>query len=134
VKLAQQGFDGAEHVGPIRARHLSLTARSRLAHLATSFIQSYRKDPHMLKVTVELLPGGATFLRRTLATMSVANVSNLADVSNYDITVIEAANPLTGAPARMHALVVDGHERKQSVWKLIARAVAQMDDTEPVEF
>lgn len=87
----------------------------------------------MLKISVDLHPGGASDFRRTLATMTIANISNLADVSDYDITTVESANPLTGEAAKICGLKVRGHARRQSVWKLIAVAIAEMEGAECTE-
>lgn len=54
--------------------------------------------------------------------MRIANVSNLADVSDYVVDVMEGANPLTGTPARTASCRVTGHDRRQSVWALVAKA------------
>jgi hypothetical protein len=81
----------------------------------------------MLKLTVELHPGGISELRRTLATMTVANQSNLADTSDYRVVAMEGANPLTGAPPRRCVFKIAAHERRQSVWKLISAAIREME-------
>ncbi len=80
----------------------------------------------MLKITIELLPGGDPTCRRPLATMSIANASNLADVSNYDVTVLEGENSLTGAPPRLCTCIVRDHPRAQSVWVLVGAAISAM--------
>jgi hypothetical protein len=52
----------------------------------------------MLFVTIELIPG-------TITSMSIANTSNLADVSDYEVAAMEGHNPLTGQrprPASCH--------------------------------
>lgn len=84
----------------------------------------------MLKVTVDLHPGGASEFRRTLATMTVSNVTELSDLSDYEITATEAASVLTGEPAKMFWFRLRRHHRRQSVWKLIAAAIAGLDDAE----
>jgi hypothetical protein len=84
----------------------------------------------MLKVTVDLHPGGASEFRRTLGTMTISNVTELSDISDYEITATEAASPLTGQPARMRWFRLRGHHRRQSVWKLVASAIAGLDGAE----
>jgi hypothetical protein len=81
----------------------------------------------MLRVTVELVPGGAAAFRRTIGLMTIGNISDLADVSDYRVSVTEAANPLIGTPPQVRNFVVHGHWRRQSVWKLLARAIADME-------
>jgi hypothetical protein len=49
-------------------------------------------------------------------------VSDLADCSNYRIEVTEGRNPLTGDPPRSAACEVVGHDRRHSVWALVAKA------------
>jgi hypothetical protein len=87
----------------------------------------------LLKITVDLHPGGASDFRRTLATMTISNRSNLAEISDYDVTAVERANPLTGEAARICSLQVLGHLRRQSVWKLVAVAIEKMEGAECTE-
>lgn len=84
----------------------------------------------MLIVTVELLPGGFRPLGRTIASMRVSNLSNLADVSRYSVEAKEGANPLNGTPARTWCCELDGHDRRQSVWVLLAKAAAAVGEVE----
>jgi hypothetical protein len=76
----------------------------------------------MLVITIDLLPGGYESNRRTIGSMRIANVSNLADVSDYAVDVMEGANPLTGSPAQSASCKVTGHDRRQAVWVLLAKA------------
>jgi hypothetical protein len=76
----------------------------------------------MLKLTIDLVPGGFEPARRTIATMRIANVSNLADISNYRIEATEGRNPPAGTPHRSASCEVTGHDRRQSVWALVAKA------------
>jgi hypothetical protein len=85
----------------------------------------------MLRVTVELVPGGAEPFRRTIGAMIIVNMSNLAEISNYAITVTEEANPLTGAPSRRFQFTLHGQSRRRSAWALIERAITEMDSEEP---
>lgn len=50
----------------------------------------------MLKIIAELVPGGVPGLKRTIGTMDIANVSDLAPRSDYEAIVRESANRLTG--------------------------------------
>jgi len=43
----------------------------------------------MLKVTIDLIPGGCSAPRRTIATMCIANESDLADLSDYSVEAME---------------------------------------------
>ncbi|GAB9167420.1 hypothetical protein BDS110ZK4_30260 [Bradyrhizobium diazoefficiens] len=77
----------------------------------------------MLIVTVELVPGG-TGPRKTIGSLRIANASDLADVSDYAVFAMEAANPLAGTPARTAEATLQAHDRHQSVW-MILEAVAK---------
>jgi hypothetical protein len=84
----------------------------------------------MLKVTVEILPAGVSSLRRTLAVMTIANISDLADLSDYDVSAMEGPNPHAGTKARSTGVQVIHHDRRQSVWKLVGAAIAAMEHAE----
>ncbi|MEI9923444.1 MAG: hypothetical protein WDN50_07890 [Bradyrhizobium sp.] len=60
----------------------------------------------MLKVTIEIFPGGARQFRRTIASMSIGNITDLANVSDYRVDALESANHLTGAKARSATCIV----------------------------
>jgi hypothetical protein len=92
----------------------------------------------LLVVTIDLVPAGNPELRRTIGTMRVANVSGLADVSDYAIDIMEAANPLTGTKPRNASCAVEEHDRRQSIWVLLAKAAqaamqAEFDDLCPAK-
>jgi len=84
----------------------------------------------MLRVTIELVPGGFTPLRRTIASMTVGNVSDLADISDYRVDAMEGANPLTGEPPRSTTCTIVDHDRRQSVWALLAKAADEITRAE----
>jgi len=84
----------------------------------------------MLLITIDLLPGGHASHRRTLASMQIANITGLADISDYHIGAIEGANPLAGTHARSTSVRVFSHSRRQSVWKLVGAAIAAMEGVE----
>ena len=84
----------------------------------------------MLRVTVDLIPGGFNPLRRTIGTMTVANVSDLADRSDYRIEAMEGRNHLAGLPPRNMSAEVLDHDRRQSVWRLIAKAAEAVANAE----
>jgi hypothetical protein len=81
----------------------------------------------MIVVNIELLPGGAESLRRTIATMRVSNASDLADLSNYRVTAVESASPLTGHPAGIAECEVVDHDRRQRVWSLLRKACEEIE-------
>jgi hypothetical protein len=88
----------------------------------------------MLTLTIELVPGGFSPLRRTLATMRISNTADLADVSSYLVEALEGANKLTGSPPRSATCEVVGHHRRQSVWALVERAAAEIQKADFAEF
>jgi hypothetical protein len=81
----------------------------------------------MLRVIVELIPGGFGPLRRTIGSIRISNLSDLADLSDYRVEMREAANPLAGTPARNAGCVIERHDRRQSLWKLVARAASEVE-------
>jgi hypothetical protein len=78
----------------------------------------------MLRIIIELVPGGRRELRRTIASLDIGNQSNLADISDYKVDAVESANPVTAQPACSATCTVIGHDRRQSVWVLIAKAAS----------
>jgi hypothetical protein len=78
----------------------------------------------MLRVTVDLIPAGYNPLRRTIASMTIANLTALANRSDYRVEAMEDQNNLAGLPPRNMSATVEDHDRRQSVWNLIAKAAA----------
>lgn len=87
----------------------------------------------MLKVSIDLMPGGASEFRRSLATMTIVNVTELSDISDYEITATEAASVLTGQSGKVFWFKLNKHDRRQSVWKLVGSAIAALDRAECAE-
>lgn len=87
----------------------------------------------MLRVTVELIPGGFEPMRRCIAMMRISNTSDLTDISDYLVHATEGANKLTGASARFGECVVRGHARRQPVWALLAKACEEIIKADFVE-
>ena len=75
----------------------------------------------MLRVTVEIWPGGDKTRARSLAIANVANVSDLANVSDYAVSVSEGYNPVTNTPSWSQRGQIYEHDRRTSVWALIAK-------------
>lgn len=84
----------------------------------------------MLRVIIEILPNGHRGLQRTIASMAIGNIRNLADVSDYRVDAMESANPLIGTLPRSATCKVTGHDRRQSVWVLVAKAAAEIERAE----
>jgi hypothetical protein len=87
----------------------------------------------MLIITIDLVPGGYESCRHTIGSMRIANLSNLADTSDYLVEAMEAANHLTGAKSRNAACTVRAHDRRQSVWALLAKACTEIMKADFVE-
>jgi hypothetical protein len=75
----------------------------------------------MLRITVEIWPGGDETRARKVAIANVANVSDLADVSDYAVSVTEGHNPITNTPPWSQRGRVFQHDRRTSVWSLVAK-------------
>jgi hypothetical protein len=78
----------------------------------------------VLRITVEVWPGGDKTRARAIATANVANVSDLADVSDYAVSVTEGHNPVSNTPAWSQRGHLFQHDRATSVWALIAKVAA----------
>jgi hypothetical protein len=79
------------------------------------------------------VPGGVEGMRRSIATMPISNESDLADISNYRVTVMESANRLTGQPPGIAETVVLAHPRRQRVWALVQKACEEIMNADWVE-
>ena len=84
----------------------------------------------MLVVTIDIVSGGHTLRRKTIATMKIGNISNLADVSDYIIDALEEPNTLIGTGPRSARTFVRGHDRRQHVWPLLAKAAGALAGAE----
>lgn len=58
---------------------------------------------------------------KQIAMASAANISDLADVSDYWVHVTQRPNPSMDIGLLDEAGVVRAHERNQSVWALVRR-------------
>jgi hypothetical protein len=78
----------------------------------------------MLRIRIEIDPGGAADRRRELASAEVSNVSDLADLSSYRVVAREQASVVAGADAWEAMGYISGHNRRQSVWTLVEKVAA----------
>lgn len=79
----------------------------------------------MLTVRIEVngkLIGGAT----------VKNVSQLADISDYEVMTVEKGSDQTGLPDYREDYTLRNHKRRQSVWSLI-RKIADRAEQAQIE-
>jgi hypothetical protein len=79
----------------------------------------------MIRVTVEIWPGGFPGGKRKIGAMSIANVTDLAPLSDYEADIWEAGNPLARSEARECSVQVRNHSRRLGVWSLIAKVLEQ---------
>lgn len=79
----------------------------------------------MLVVTVTLVPGGDWERAREIASATIANVSDLSDVSSYQVLAAERASDVTGLPDQSAGFGIVDHNRKQSVWGLVMKVAAR---------
>jgi hypothetical protein len=87
----------------------------------------------LLVITIDLVPGGYESHRRTIGSMRIANLSDLANTSDYSVEAMEGANPLIGSNARKATCTVRKHDRRQSVFTLLAKACKQIMKTDFIE-
>jgi hypothetical protein len=78
----------------------------------------------MLRITVEIFPGGRQSHRRELAIMDIANISALSDISDYAVQVSEQANPVAGKKAWSSKGHILKHDRRQNVFSLVKKAAS----------
>jgi hypothetical protein len=78
----------------------------------------------VLRVTVEIWPGGDKTRACAIAIANIANVSNLADVSDYTVSIAEGYNPITDSPPWSTRGSIFQHDRRKSVWALVAKVAA----------
>lgn len=79
----------------------------------------------MIRITVEVWPGGFADGKRTIGAMNIANLSDLAAVSDYSADIWEAGSPLTRRDERQYSVQVRGHVRSLGVWTLVSKVLKQ---------
>lgn len=78
----------------------------------------------MIRITVELLPGGQLKGRKKIGQVDISNISELAAVSNY---LVEAKDfPSNGEPGQKIDAVVKGFSRSEGWAKLLWLAMAEL--------
>lgn len=78
----------------------------------------------MLRITIELLPGGRESAKRVIATAKVSNLPYLADISDYAVDVETAACTEPWLRPWESRGMIAGHDRQQTVWALVAKVAA----------
>lgn len=82
----------------------------------------------MLRIIIELVPGGVESRKRELACAVLGNITDLDPVSDYQIRAREGDNPVADAKAWESRGMIAGHDRRASVWSLVAKAAAWAAD------
>lgn len=78
----------------------------------------------MLRIRVELVPGGREHLKHEVARAELGNLSHLAARSDYSISASEGPNPTACTEAWASRGNILGHDREQTVWRLVEKAAA----------
>ncbi len=75
----------------------------------------------MIVVKVYLWPNGDADRAREIATADIANISDLAGLSNYAVLAAEKSSDVTGLPTQSAGFEIHSHDRRKSVWGLVAK-------------
>lgn len=94
--------------------------RRRYDRETDGFVEISRRSD-LLRVTIEIWPGGDETRARAIAVANVANISDLSDVSDYAVSVTEQYNPIADTPGWSARGSISEHNRGGSVWALIAK-------------
>jgi hypothetical protein len=78
----------------------------------------------MLRVTIEIVPGGDNSQAKVIEQMLVANISGLADMSDYDFAYTDRKGVFYGTTKR--------HRRSNGAWTLVDRVLNSTFYTGPV--
>lgn len=72
----------------------------------------------MLRLTIEVIPNGDETKKRPIRVMTISNMTNLADMSDYEVHVVGERHS-----NKRHGFVRGHERRKLGCWALIARAI-----------
>jgi len=65
--------------------------------------------------------------RKLVAEGVLHNISDLADISNYEGVIIEYGEPRLGIQSSKKELTINEHLRRSSVWSLVKKMVQSYD-------
>lgn len=82
----------------------------------------------MLVVTVELWPGGDAYRSQEIANVQIANISDLDEVSDYLVGARGAAEPRLGIERVEKSFTIEGHPRRQNVFKLLKKVFDRLGE------
>lgn len=80
----------------------------------------------MIVVKVELWPGGDWLRAKQIASMEIANISNLAAESAYIAKVRHVGDSRLGIPALDTSVDIPSHHRKEGIWPLIRKVLERV--------
>lgn len=80
----------------------------------------------MIVVKIEMWPGGNEHKAHEIGRALIANVSDLAETSNYVARVTTAGYEPLGVKPQNQVIKVNSHERAQSITALLAKVFARM--------
>jgi len=80
----------------------------------------------MLVVKVEVWPGGVQALAQEIGRMEIENVSNLAQISDYSVSVTQLGSERLGVCPIDVAFIIEGHARENGAWALVKRVVDRL--------
>ena len=83
----------------------------------------------MLVIRAEVWPGGDYRRARVIGMMTAANISNLADISDYAFEISEHTSMIVPRTLNVTG-TVEGHNRKQTLWALVRKILNQVLDKE----
>jgi hypothetical protein len=89
--------------------------KSRAVHALAVLSVVFHTVVRMLVVKIELWPGGAADRAREIGRLGIANVSDLAEVSDY-VAVLQDDS------GHESSVFLSGHRRREGFWGLLARA------------
>ncbi|EKU73163.1 hypothetical protein SAMN05518668_10164 [Sphingobium sp. YR657] len=79
----------------------------------------------MMIVKIEVWPGGVETAPREIGRMVIANLSNLAEISDYSVHIEQTETPRLHVPAIDTRVTVKTHPRRDGPWALVRRALDQ---------
>lgn len=68
---------------------------------------------------MEVWPGGSLIRAKEIAQIKIANISELADISDYIVEAQETGDAVLGIPQSLKTVTIEGHPRRQSVFALL---------------
>lgn len=83
----------------------------------------------MLRVTIDILPGGDSDRARTIGIAHISNVSELADRSDYEAVVTTQRYEPLGIKGGTRSVKITNHLRRQDVTALLAKVFEKASES-----